>query len=133
MKKTVVLKVNEKTTYDLGYNLKQLSRAERMLGRSIISIFAGNLEEILSKATLDFTSIMLMAGLDVSEDRAFEIINEFCVDNSIDELNGIIINAIMQTGLFTKAAKAQTPEPQPVTAEEQPAEEQTKKTKKKAK
>ena len=127
MKKTVTLKVNEKQSYELGYNLRQLAHAERLLGHSIISIFSGSLAEILERATLDFTAIMLQTGLEINEDRAYEIIDEFCVENSIDELNGSIINAIMQTGLFTKAAKAQTTEQPELQPEQKP--KKTKKTK----
>lgn len=128
MKKTVTLKVNEKETYELGYTLKELSRAERLLGHSIISVFSGSLADILGRTTIDFTVNMLMCGLEVNQDKAYEIIDTFCIDNSIDELNGIIINAIMQTGIFSRRSQ-EAAAPAPTT--EQAATEKQKKAKKK--
>lgn len=128
MKKTVTLKVNDREVYELGFTLKSLSRAERLLGHSILSIFSGSLADILARATIDFTVNMLMTGLEIDQDKAYEIIDAFCVENSIDELNGIIINSIMQTGLFTKRSP-ETAAPTPEVSEA--ATEKQKKTKKK--
>ncbi|SEJ60295.1 hypothetical protein SAMN05660742_111128 [Propionispira arboris] len=100
MKKTVQIKIDgkEKTIY---FDIRRLAKLEQDIGTSILGVFRGG---VVQKANINFTVAGLRNGLteNISVDEAFDTIEACCnAGSDIDEINSKLIEAILETGLFT--------------------------------
>ena len=102
MKKTIKIKI-DKTEYELCYTIRSLAMFERLIGKSLTSLFSGSPQTLVQKANIDFTVAGLISGLSLKdEDAAYDLIDSYCkAGGDLDELNGAILAAVIETGLFT--------------------------------
>ena len=109
MKKTIKIKI-DKTEYELCYTIRSLAMFERLIGKSLTSLFSGSPQTLVQKANIDFTVAGLISGLSLKdEDAAYDLIDKYCAaGGDLDELNGAILAAVIETGLFTRG-KTQQP------------------------
>ena len=104
MKEVTTIRLTKDKKLDLRFNIRLLNQLEREIGQSLISII--NVPNtMLRKIDIDFTVAALRNGVsngNLTREQALDNIQEFC-DNggTLDELNGLIIKAIIDTGLFT--------------------------------
>lgn len=112
MKKPAILDVNGKQ-YTFLFNNRSLAMMERSIGRSILSILSGNQYSILKDMTIDVTAAGIKYGLqDIGEKDPYDVIDEICDGGRlIDDINGTIMEAWFNTGIFIKWAGAETAEP----------------------
>nr|DAX26987.1 MAG TPA: tail assembly chaperone protein [Caudoviricetes sp.] len=100
MKKTVVMAAEGKT-WELCFTIHSLAAFERKIGKSIISIVAGGVVHMVEQMNIDATVAGLRCALSISEDEAYDLIDEICSGGgNLDYINRCIINAILATGLF---------------------------------
>ena len=96
MKEQTTLTVNGEK-YELLYTLGIMRQIERTLGCSLISIltrFDGNAQE---RVGIDF----IMANLQLSEDKAYDLIDKYCEgEGTLDTLVGFLMMALYNTGFF---------------------------------
>lgn len=101
MKKTVEIKVDNKT-FELMFNIQKLMILEKRIGQSITYLFSKGSDYLVKSLDIGFTNYSLQIGLNISEDEAFNLIDEYCNEGgTIDLLNGKIMESILATGLFT--------------------------------
>ena len=100
MKKTVEMTAAGKT-WELCFTIRSLAVFERKIGKSVISLFAGGVVYLVQTMDIDATVAGLRCALSLSEDEAYDLIDEVCRGGgNLDYINGCIINAIRATGLF---------------------------------
>ena len=99
MKKTVKIKIHGKDK-EIGFSIRQLSMLEEDINCSIMGIFRGG---AVKNTNLKFTVGALRHGTagGISEDEAYDLIEKYCEESTLDDLNAKIIEAIFATGLFT--------------------------------
>lgn len=99
MKKTVKIKINGKEK-EIGFTIRQLSTLEEDINCSIMGIFRGG---AVRNTNLKFTVAALRSGIagEMSENEAYDLIEKYCEESTLDDLNAKIIEAIFATGLFT--------------------------------
>ena len=102
MKKTVEIIIGNKP-YELCYNIKKLSRFERLIGKSIVFMFSTGSARFVQQLDIKFTVSGLIVALDLkNEDEAYDLIEKYCEDGGhLDHLNAKIVEAVIVTGLFT--------------------------------
>jgi len=102
VKKTVEIIIENKT-YELCYDIKKLSRFERLIGKSIVFMFSVGSAGLVQQADIKFTVSGLVVALDLkNEDEAYDLIEKYCETiGDLDHLNAKIIEAVLATGLFT--------------------------------
>lgn len=106
MKKTAWLILGDKQ-YEICFTMRTLAAVERKIGKSVISLFAGGVVHMVEGMSIDVTVAGLQYGLGVTEERAYEILDEaFEAGVNLDVVNGHIIKAIQATGLFGKPQEA---------------------------
>lgn len=105
MKKSVEIKIGDKT-HELCYNIRNLEKYERLLGKSITFLFATGTASLVRQTDIRFTVSGMIVGLHLKdEDEAYDLIDLYCKEGgSLDRLNAKIIEAVLATGLFTTGA-----------------------------
>lgn len=99
MKKTVKIKIGGKEK-EIGFSIRQLARLEEDINCSIMGVFRGG---AVRNTNIKFTAAALHNGLsdEIGEDEAYDLIEKYCEESTLDDLNAKIIAAIFATGLFT--------------------------------
>lgn len=106
MKKSEWLVLGDKQ-YEICFTMRTLAAFERKIGKSVISLFAGGLVHMIEGMSIDVTVAGLQYGLGITEEEAYEILDEaFEAGVNLDVVNGCIIKAIQATGLFGKPQEA---------------------------
>lgn len=112
MKKTVLFAVNtgtpEEKNYELGFNILDLRNMEKEFGQSIISVFSEGPKGLVKQVDTNFTVAALRNGLPerLPDDQVYDLIQQYCdAGHELDEINSLLIRAIMETGLFTPDKK----------------------------
>ena len=102
MKKSVEIKIKDKV-YELCYDIRSLARLEKLIGKSLIYVFGNGGAHMLRQTDIGFTVAGLIVGLKLkSEDEAYDLIDAYCeAGGDVDHICGIVIEAIVVTGLFT--------------------------------
>lgn len=105
MKKTVEMAAAGKT-WELCFTIRSLAAFERKIGKSVISLFTGGVVHMIERMDIDATVAGLRCALSLSEDAAYDLIDEVCQGGgNLDYINGRIIDAIRATGLFEPLQK----------------------------
>lgn len=91
------------------FNIQKLMILEKRIGQSITYLFSKGSDYLVKSLDIGFTNYALQIGLNVTEDEAFELIDEYCNEGgTIDLLNGKIMESILATGLFTMGTVKET-------------------------
>ena len=114
MKKPVILEVNGKK-YTFLFTNRSLAMVERSIGRSILSILNGNQFSIIRDMTIEVTVAGIKYGLQELGDKdPYDVIDEICdAGKLLDDINGAIMEAWFNTGIFIKWAGAKETEAVP--------------------
>ena len=114
MKKPAILEVNGKQ-YTFLFNNRSLAMLERSIGRSILSILSGTGQHIMQAMTIDVTVAGIKYGLQELGDKdPYDVIDEICdAGKLLDDINGAIMEAWFNTGIFIKWAGAKETEEVP--------------------
>ena len=105
MKKTVEMTAAGKK-WELCFTIRSLAVFERKIGKSVISLFTGGVVHMIERMDIDATVAGLRCALSLSEDAAYDLIDEVCQGGgNLDYINGRIIDAIRATGLFEPLQK----------------------------
>ena len=100
MKKTVEMTAAGKK-WELCFTIRSLAVFERKIGKSVISLIAGGVVHMVKRMDIDATVAGLRCALSLSEDAAYDLIDEVCQGGgNLDYINGCILEAIRATGLF---------------------------------
>lgn len=120
MKNSVILKIDEKTQYEISFTIRDLARMEREIGRSLTSVMSGGVDALISKMDIAVTIAGLKNGALYRDssikpqevtDKAYDIIQSYC-DNggTVDQINALLLRAINASGLFIPGVKDKAPE-----------------------
>jgi hypothetical protein len=103
MKKSTKITIDKKE-YEICFNIRSLARLEEEIGTSLLGFFRGG---VIDSANISFAVAGLKHGITniTTDDEAYDLIEEYCVYEDIDSLNGAIIGAILGTGFFTPKQK----------------------------
>ena len=114
MKKPAILEFNGKQ-YTFLFNNRSLAMLERSIGRSILSILSGTGQHIMQAMTIDVTVAGIKYGLQELGDKdPYDVIDEICdAGKLLDDINGAIMEAWFNTGIFIKWAGAKETEAVP--------------------
>ena len=94
----------ENESKDVCFDIRTLARMERRIGTSIITCF----KRAEDKLTIDFTIAGLLEGADGIDDidQAYDFIDQYCSEGgTLDDLNAVIVRAILDTGIITNGKK----------------------------
>lgn len=107
MKKPAILEVNGKQ-YTFQFDNRSLAMLERSIGRSILSILSGSRQHIVQTLTIEVTAAGIKYGLQELGDKdPYDVIDEICdAGKLLDDINGTIMEAWFNTGIFIKWAGA---------------------------
>lgn len=107
MKKATVFKIGDKE-YSMSFNIRSLANMERSLGRSIFSIFAGTMQEMLEKMEIDVLAAAVANGIDgLGEEDPYDFMQRYFDDGGdYDTFAGLVLKAFIDTGLFMKGKAA---------------------------
>lgn len=112
MKKATDFKIGD-TTYSMSFDIRSLASMERSLGRSIFSIFAGTLKDVLAGMEIDVLAAAVKHGVaNLRDEDPYDFIQRYCDEGGdYDTFAGLVLTALTNTGLFTKgkAAKLKAP------------------------
>lgn len=121
MKEQITLKIGAKQ-YPLYLTIGDMRLLERGINRSILSVMTGGLQAILEQINIDCLIELVRYGVHDekhgrrSDDECYDFLQAYCDDgHDLDEVTGLFIQAIWNTGLYVNTAKtrknAQTTEP----------------------
>lgn len=117
MKKVHTLTIGSKK-YELYFNLIDLRRIEREIGKSLISVvMAGPAAD--ERADIDFLVAVLRYGLHDTDkyrtdDEIYDLIDGFCYDGNLDLLGATLMTALVETGFFIpRSVMTEAPAEQP--------------------
>lgn len=108
MKKATTFKIGEKE-YSMVFDCRSLASMERSLGRSILSIFANTPSGMLQSIGIDVLVSAIRYGIkDIGEEDPYDFLQRYCDEGGdVDTFGGIVTQAFLDTGLFTKGKAPQ--------------------------
>jgi len=102
MKKETKFTVADKE-YTLCYSNRDLANVERSIGRSLLSVIMVPTAETIRSMSIDVIVAGVLYGVkELNGEDPYDFIDRFCeAGGTLDALGGLILNAWIETGLFT--------------------------------
>lgn len=92
---------NEEKKYnletDLDFTPKKIAKLEKETGRAFL--------DLLSQFSLENINRLVMVGLDVDEDTAYEVIGEYLKSKDVTELFILILEELQKKGFLPRSLK----------------------------
>lgn len=106
MKDSISVRIGN-TSYDLYMTIGDMRRAEKDIGHSLLLVMTGGVTNLLGRFDINVIVGLLQYAIhddlhgQRTEDQIYEIIQQYCDDgHDLDRLSGILIQVILNTGLF---------------------------------
>ena len=114
MKKDTVFNIGKKE-YSIAFTNRDLAKMERSIGRSLLSMFGGTGNHLVEAMTIDVMASAVVCGVkDLGKEDPYDFIQRYCDEGGdIDSFGGIVLDALLATGLFTRGKAARKVEKAP--------------------